>query len=203
MNRRLPAVLAVLAALILGGCASSAEHTNDAAGQPPTSDLMTMADGTVMARDAMAATTPTSGALRPSAATAMVCGAETHASIAEVLKLSTKPTSTSSWTGGLYTCTYRLPEGTLVVSAKQSATADAARHYFAAQRARLAPTENLYGLGTSAYGNRAGIVALVKDEDTLIVDASRLPAVLGIERNKRFDFAYELASDILGCWTGD
>jgi hypothetical protein len=28
------------------------------------------------------------------------------------------------------------------------------------------------------------------------------PAVLGAQQSKRFDFAYEIASDILGCWTG-
>lgn len=44
-------------------------------------------------------------------------------------------------------------------------------------------------------------MVLLKDSDTLTVDASRLPPVFGKQQSTRFDFAYELASDILGCWT--
>ena len=38
---------------------------------------------------------------------------------------------------------------------------------------------------------------------TLRVDATGLPAVFGTQKQKRTDLAYEIASDVLGCWTGD
>ena len=48
-----------------------------------------------------------------------------------------------------------------------------------------------------------GTVVVIKDSQTLTVDATGLPAVFGAEDQKRTDLAYEVASDVLGCWTGD
>lgn len=137
----------------------------------------------------------------PTPAEAMICGAETRSTIHKVLGLTAAPTSTATWRNHLYTCTYHLPVGTLTVSVKRSPNPSAAKAYFHAHRATLGTTETLDGLGQGSYGARTGTVVLVKDSDTLTVDATRLPAVFGKERSHRFDFAYELASDILGCWT--
>ncbi len=41
----------------------------------------------------------------------------------------------------------------------------------------------------------------MKDNETLVVDARRLPAVFGAEQQKRTDLATEIASDVLDCWT--
>ena len=73
--------------------------------------------------------------------------------------------------------------------------------YFRTSQAHLGSTEPLDGLGEHSFGAAAGTIVLIKDNDTLTVDATRLPPVFGNESSKRFDFAYELASDILGCWT--
>lgn len=202
MNRTLAIALSATLATIgaaglVAGCADRSPGNTPKA---PSAAQMTMPDGTVMNAADMGAGA-TNG--RPSHATAMICNAETHAAIAQVLRLPGPPASTATWADDLYTCTYRLPIGTLVVTVKQSRTDAAGRRYFAASRARLAPTETLYGLGSASYGNRAGVVVLRKDNDTLTVDATRLPARFGAQDNKRYDFAYEIASDILGCWTGD
>jgi hypothetical protein len=204
MQRKLAITLSALAAatMAFAGCSSSGAHHAAAGRAPAARQLMTMADGSVMDAADMGAAGVRSHAAAPSKATAMICNAETHDAIAEVLHLRGKPASSSSWANDVYTCTYRLPIGRFVVSVKQSADDAAAREYFTAARARFAPTENLYGIGAAAYGNRSGIVVLIKDNDTLTVDASRLPAVFGAQHNKRYDFAYEIASDILGCWTG-
>ena len=196
------AIIAAATAALVSGCASNTNHESSA--QPATAHdaRMTMADGRVMDRaDMQSISRGGAAAAKPSASTAMICNAETHKAIAEVLRLPHSPTSSSSWADDVYTCTYRLAIGNLVVSTKQSHDATTARRYFAAARGRLAPTETLYGLGAAAYGNRAGIVVLVKDDDTLTVDARGLPAVFGPENSKRYDFAYQIASDILGCWT--
>lgn len=189
------------AAVVIAGCGSAGHFRSNASGPPGGAAKMTMADGTVMDRDAMRSAGHR-GAAGPSEAAAMICGTETHTAIAQILQLPAAPKSTATWANETYRCSYRLPAGRLVLSVKQSHDDAAARHYFAAARARYAPTETLYGLGAASFGNRSGVVVLVKDSDTLTVDATRLPAVLGAQHNKRYDFAYEIASDILGCWTG-
>jgi hypothetical protein len=59
------------------------------------------------------------------------------------------------------------------------------------------------GLGADGYAPADGIVLLRKDNDVLVVDASGLPPVFGSNEQHRADLAFELATDILGCWTGD
>jgi hypothetical protein len=89
----------------------------------------------------------------------------------------------------------------LVISVKQSPDRAAAQTFFESGRSRTAGVKKLDGLGEGSYGANAGTVVLIKDNDVLTVDATRLPAVFGSQQSKRFDFAYEIASDILGCWT--
>jgi hypothetical protein len=91
--------------------------------------------------------------------------------------------------------------GPFVISVKQSPDTSAAHAFFAAHRTGLGSTEPLDGLGEASYGQAAGTVVLIKDNFTLMVDATKLPAVFGKQHSKRFDFAYEIASAILGCWT--
>ena len=38
---------------------------------------------------------------------------------------------------------------------------------------------------------------------TLTVDTTRCPPSSGASSQKRTDLAYEIASDVLGCWTGN
>lgn len=199
MNTR-AVIIAAAAALSLAGCAS-AQHAASPA--DPVKPAAAMTPGMIMPDGSTMGAAVPEAATRPSAAAQMVCGAETHATIKQVLGLPSKPTSTSSWSHQLYTCNYRLPHGLLVLSVKESASPAAAHEYAAELRDQLAATRPLDGLTTDAYGDNAGKVVLVKDNDTLLVDATALPATVGTQQAKRFDFAYELASDILGCWTGD
>lgn len=57
------------------------------------------------------------------------------------------------------------------------------------------------GAGEVAYLSPDGVVGLVKDNVTLVVDATGLPVEFGPERQQRTDFAYEVATVVLGCWT--
>lgn len=68
-------------------------------------------------------------------------------------------------------------------------------------RVTLGATEWLNGLGQDSYGTKAAAVVSIKDSGTFTGAASGLAAIVGQLRAKRFDFADELASDILGCWT--
>ncbi|MGI8761697.1 MAG: hypothetical protein ACR2LF_10485 [Jatrophihabitantaceae bacterium] len=205
MNRRNRArALIAAGALLLTGCASSRAATQPPAAAPAGAMTpgMVMPDGSTMGAVAASPSAGAAFAGSPSSAEKMICAAETHADITKVLGLKQSPPATSSWVQHLYTCTYRLPMGTFVVSVKQSSDPSTAKAYFAHLRTTLGSTQTLDGLGQGSYGTTAGTVVLIKDSDTLTVDATRLPAVFGAQQSKRFDFAYEIASDILGCWTG-
>jgi hypothetical protein len=189
-------------ALALTGCASSGPtkaktKTTTAPGGAMTPGMI-MPDGSTMGAEQAAP-----AADRPSAAAQMICADETREAIKTVLTLKTTPVGKATWTDHLYTCTYALPMGTLHLSVKESTNATTAGAYYTEQRKAAPHAAELAGLTDSAFGTPDGTVVLRKDNDVLRVDATGLPAVFGAQQQKRADFAYELASDILGCWTGD
>lgn len=214
-SRKLAAGLTIVA-LGLTGCAdgnrSGAQGHPTAAmsmrpGQTMTGQTMTgmsMA-GMPMAGMPMAPGQTVAGkaADQPSEAARMVCSADIQSQVKRVLKLDKLARADARWQDQRYFCTYTLPMGQLVLSVQQSETKAAARGYFDARRRLLGKTEPLAGLGESSYATMTGIAVVLKDSLTLQVDASGLPAVFGPQLQRRTDLAYELASDVLGCWTGD
>lgn len=185
-------------ALVLAGCAGSHPAQNTPAPGTAMTPGMIMPDGSTMGAEQAA---PLADA--PSAAAQMICADETREAIKSVLTLKATPAGHTTWTNHLYTCTYALPMGTLRLSVKESPDTATASAYYTAQRKLIARAADLAGLTDSAFGTPDGTVVLRKDNDVLRVDATGLPAVFGAQHQKRTDFAYELASDILGCWTGD
>lgn len=185
--------------IVLAGCGSA----NTAA--TPTSPSehtpgMVMPDGSTMGAPSPAA--KESSTVEPSEATKMICTDETRTDITKVLGLDAPPPTESSWKDRVYTCTYALPTGPLVLSVKQSADPTAAKDYFAGLRPTLGDTSTLTGLGEASYGAASGKVVVVKDNATLMVDAAAQPAVLGAYQAKRADFAFQVAAVILACWIG-
>jgi hypothetical protein len=133
----------------------------------------------------------------------MVCGTEIRMDVQTLLGLSSPPPSTSSWSDAHYRCTYHLAEGPLVVEVKEAGSPAGARSAFSDLQQHLGMTQPLHGLdslGLPALQTRTGIVAFVKDDKTLEVDATGLPARIG--HRDRSDLAYTVATDILGCWNG-
>lgn len=155
---------------------------------------MVMPDGSTMA--------PGSPGTAPSDAAKMICTDETRDNIATVLAVAPDPKPASTWSGGTYTCTYRLPTGTIVLSVHQSADPAAAAAYTAELRKALPEASDLVGLTPTAFGTPNGIVLLRKDNDTLRVDTSGLRPRSDRLYQHRAAFAYEIAAVIMGCWTG-
>ena len=197
MNRAslLPALL--VAGLALSGCASTTSQAAQPA-KPPTSASSSMAG--MAGTSAMAMT---GSASKPTATALMVCSDDIKGKVTPVLKLKASPATRDSFANELYTCTYSLPMGSLVLSVQHSSSKAAAGQYFDGLRTKLAPATTLDGLGERAYGTGTGIAVVIKDDETLEVDATGLPPVFGADQQKRTDLAYEIASDVLGCWTGD
>lgn len=203
MNKRAALAAVAAVAVLLTGCASEHLYRPPAGASQPAEQMtsgMVMPDGSTMGVPAPSSTAAASSA--PSAAAQMICSADIRSAITTVLKLSSAPVATSNWANHVYTCTYRLPMGEFVLSVTESTTAASANAYIEGVRQQIG-AKPLIGLTPVAYGTADGVVVLVKDSDTLRVDASRLPAQFGDQAQKRTDFAYEVASDVLGCWTGD
>jgi hypothetical protein len=149
-----------------------------------------------------AAASAPSGTAPPDTAT-MVCGEEIRTKVQQVLKLPAEPSTSSTWADGLYTCRYVLPAGPMTLTVQVLPDPAQAGARLDADRARTAGAHTLEGLGERAWGTSAGTAVVLKDAQILTVDTTALPEVFGVDDQKRDDLAYEVASDVLGCWTGD
>lgn len=191
-------------ALLLTGCASSqSSHSSGASSSPASSPRASSAGAGSASAAAPSMAAAAQQDTAPSATAKMVCGDDIRGQVSKVLKLGAAPVTRSSWANQLYTCTYSLPMGPMVLSVKQSASRAEAAKYFAGLRPSVGHTESSPGLGEQAYSTGTGIVVVIKDNMTLEVNTTKLPAVFGSDGQRRSDLAYEVASDVLGCWTGD
>ena len=141
----------------------------------------------------------------PSASARMVCSSEIRGDVATILGLRTPPATAATFVQHIYTCTYRLPNGALVVSVDDAPDRASARAHFTSLNQRLGSTRSLTGLaslGLPAFETTSGVVAFLKDDKTLEVDASAIPGQTDAARGTASDLAYTVATDILGCWTG-
>ncbi len=133
----------------------------------------------------------------------MICGDETKTNLMSSLALPGPPEGTDSWADKLYTCTYSLPAGKLVLSVKESDNPTSARAYFDALQHRLGSTEPIDGLsnlGLPAFKTADGNVVFVKDNMTLQVDGTALSKTVGPHSVSRTEVSFEIATAILGCW---
>lgn len=139
----------------------------------------------------------------PSAAATMVCADEAKQTVQKILALPAIPQTMEKWDGSTYSCSYPLDGGDLVMSVTESVNdADAAT--LAAQLAgslKASPIAGLANLGLPGYQSTDGNVVFAKDNMTLHVDATGLPATVGPDKVTAGKFAYEMATTILGCWT--
>lgn len=147
---------------------------------------------------------PAEGSERgPSDAAAMICGKQTKDNISAILDLEAAPHTVTNWADKVFTCTYHLAEGPLVISVKESADPKSARNYFDALKSEVGdstPIKGLANLGFPAYQTEDGSVVFLKDNMTLHVNATDLPSVVGPDSIAPTSFAYQTATTILACW---
>lgn len=191
-----PAVsLAVLISLtlLLSGCAAAeAASPRSASSSAPAAPTATPAPSA-----------PAAPQSTPPPAAQMICADETQGNVAKIFSIAQPTKPVSHWSNDLFTCTYRLPTGTLQLSVKQSSDPTAARAYFAQQRRTAVNPEDIQGLanlGLPAYQTEDGEVSFVKDNMTLLVDGSQLSAPTTGDAS-RTHLAYQVATAILGCWS--
>jgi len=133
----------------------------------------------------------------------MVCGDEIRGEVADALGPTSDPTATSGWADHVYTCTYALPMGQLVLAVSVSPSAAAARGQLETLRQRLGADTQEPGLGEQAYSAAAGTVLAVKDNMVLWVNATGLPDDLGAGHAGRLDLARVIAAGVFNCWVGN
>jgi hypothetical protein len=160
-------------------------------------------------RDANVGAVPASGSDagastgEPPASAAMICDADIKSKVGEALSLAAPPSTEWHWSNGVYTCDYQLPMGRMSLQVTVLSGAREAGTLFDADRARTPGAQPLAGLGERAVGTDDGTVLVLKDSQILVVDTTGLPAEFGANGQRRTDLAYEVASDVMGCWTGD
>lgn len=200
-HRMLVPALAGLSILVLAGCGTGP----GTAVSGPSVSVSASPSGDPGAASPTASPTdiPVAAAGGPSAAALMVCSKEIQEKIVQILALASAPGNGATWADKIFTCTYALPGGSLVLSVKEAADPDAARAYFQElQRGTVgaAPIEGLANLGFPAFQTPSTAV-FVKDNFVLSVDASALPEPLGPNQVTRAAFAYQVATTVLACWS--
>jgi hypothetical protein len=133
----------------------------------------------------------------------MICSDDIKGKIAQALALTTPPATQDSWVDDVYTCRYALPVGQMTLSDQVFPDTGAARAHLAETQSQDGTAQSLAGLGQQAYGSSRGLAVVLKDNQILTVDTTGLPDRFGPTDQRRTDLAYEVASDVLGCWTGD
>jgi hypothetical protein len=197
IDRARAGTLAALA-LLLAGCGggATASSTPDRPGATPTVPR-TPAVG-------QPAATLSRAARAPSAAARMVCDEEIRTAVA-TLAAPAVPVVTSTWRAPVFTCTYRLSGRSLLVDVREAGSAKAAVADLGRLRRQARSPRTITGaagFGLPGFETPDGVVAFAKDDKTLHIDARGLAAHTGDARQTPSQVAYQLASDILGCWTG-
>ncbi|GAB3583419.1 hypothetical protein GCM10027579_14400 [Calidifontibacter terrae] len=134
----------------------------------------------------------------------MVCGEEIDARLQTMLALPTAPHGSSSWRDGLFTCTYRLSNGPLVLTVRVLDSPAAARTAFNDQRAKAPGAKKIRGLaslGLPSYETDGGLVGFAKDNFAFRADAHAMREPIGKAAMTRSAFAYSISATVLACWS--
>ncbi len=132
----------------------------------------------------------------------MVCGGPVARNLKELDGISGAVPAEATWKNPVFTCTYTLQEGPLILTVTKAASPAAAKTYFSTSQQAASGTTipSFAALGIPAYSTPQGTVSFVKDDMTLLVDAAQLPDAVGPQATARGEFASTVASFVLACW---
>jgi hypothetical protein len=136
----------------------------------------------------------------PSTAAKMVCEAEAREEVAKAL--GTTATATGSWAAPVFTCTYVLPAGTMVLSVRELTSAAETTAYFTSAQDAATSATKVPEVGDAAFAVADGSVYVRKDFKVLHVDVTKLPAFFGQPPISRAAAGVRVATVIMSCWVG-
>jgi hypothetical protein len=205
-SRRAPAGLAA-AALLLAGCAQGAPAATSTAPLTAESSAAASASTDPAAAASSAAEASRAAAQyaanRPTDAARMVCGDEIVRLVTGALELPARPVPRATWADHVYTCTYPLAKGPLVLAVAVAPSDAAAATVLATMRQEKKADTVEQAVGQTAFSSDDGVIVSVKDNMVLLVDPSRLPDDLGPVHEHRIDLARILTVAVFNCWTGN
>ena len=188
-------LIGLLAGLLaLAGCAS----TPAASGSSAPSSKAASSAAVASAEELQYATN------KPPATALMLCSQDVRGEvIADALSVPSVPAPQSSWADHVYSCTYALQQGQLVLAVTVAPDDATAADDLRSMAGRLGATTQEPGLGQKAYSTKAGTVVAVKDNLVLRVDATGMADDLGNTHEGRLDFARVIAAGVFSRWTGN
>lgn len=139
---------------------------------------------------------------RPSKIATQVCSFEAIQDINAAVGV-TASISTPTWADHLYSCTYRYPTGSMVLSVKELSSWSQTMTYFEQLGRQMGDSRTIQGLGQGAFQTTDGSMVVRKDWKVLLVDSAGLSAQFGQPLTSSGEVAVTVADVILGCWNGD
>ena len=146
------------------------------------------------------AVSASAGPNTPSAIEQLACSAQLAQQLSSLLGEQPTRTQTATWSGQVYSCHYRYPDGAFTLAVRESAGQAATDRVFAAQRRAAGRTTAQLGLGQQAFAEPNGTVVLRDGFDVLTADAGTLPAAPGHPSRPRAAALHMIAETVLAAW---
>ncbi len=108
-----------------------------------------------------------------------------------------------TWEHDLYSCQYKYPTGSMVLSVKELSSWAQTKSYFRMLGKQMGDSQTIYGLGQAAFKTRDGSIVVRKDWKVLLVNSAGLPHQFGQPPSSSDTAAWAVAAAILDCWNGD
>jgi hypothetical protein len=140
---------------------------------------------------------------QPSKSARMICSPEAQQEVlANATGVRLTQPATATWEDNLYACRYVYGTKVMVVSVKELANKSETDAYVASLERQLGVSRTV-PIGPRAFLARNGSVVVQKDYKVLLVDVSDLPQKFGEPLDTRENIALNVATSIMGCWTGE
>lgn len=137
----------------------------------------------------------------PAAGTVMVCSPEISDQATVYLGVPPTTITPPTWRDHVYSCAYVYPDGQIVLSIKEFASAEESAAYVQTLAASLGQGAAAR-LGDGAFTTGGGSMVMRKDNKVLLVDTSRLPDPFGDPAVDRATAANLVTAVVAACWTG-